>query len=48
MQEIIRQYYDEYAELEEEGENIEPPLILRIPKGKGTASVRQHSIRWRT
>ena len=34
MQEIVRQDYDYYIELEEEGKDIESPLIFRIPKGK--------------
>lgn len=34
MQEIVRENYDYYKELQEEGKDIEPPYIFHIPKGK--------------
>lgn len=34
MQEIIRRHFDYYLELEEDGKDVECPLILRIPKGE--------------
>ena len=36
MQEIARQEFDYYVELEEAGQDVEPPLIFRIPKGRAT------------
>lgn len=34
MQEFVRRHYDYYIELEEQGKDMESPLIIRIPKGK--------------
>lgn len=40
MQELVRGYFDEYIERQEEGETVETPYIYTIAKGINNYHVR--------